>query len=554
MTRDELQAQILARQDPGAFEIHVALAPPRSATPTATMQPMKPLRVALLLALPCIAVPAPAAAPRWFQGTQPTRAAANLLAEMRAAESRGLDSRDYRANELAAAIAGLRHDADPQAVARLDRAFEAAAARFVTDLHAGRVSPRAAGHDLAVPHAALDLETALAALASTSDTAAVLDDYEPGLRHYHLLKQALQHYRELALEPQLTALPRLGPRSVKPGETWDGMPALRRLLVALRDLAPDTVVPETEALRLDPSTAAALRNFQRRHGLEVDGAIGTRTHAALTRPLADRVRQIELSLERARWLPPRLDSPPIIVNIPQFKLFAFYTTDDREDAILQMDVIVGRTAPTHRTPVFAADMRYVVLRPYWDVPPSIVRSEFLRKLRADPSWVTRNGYEIVGGPGDDARVVAPTDEAVEALARGALRLRQRPGPDNALGLAKFMFPNRHNVYLHGTPAQSLFARAQRTFSHGCIRVADPVRLAQFVLRDDPRWTREAIVAAQHGNAPRRIDLKTPIRVMVLYATALATESGETLFFEDIYGHDARLLRHLQTRKPLPPPR
>jgi murein L,D-transpeptidase YcbB/YkuD len=517
------------------------------------MQPMKSARVALLLPLLWLALPALAASPRWFQSTQPTRAAASLLAEMRAAESRGLVSSDYRANELAMAITRLRPDADPAAVARLDAAFDAAAARFVGDLHAGRVSPRAAGHDLAVPHAAFDLHAALGALAATSDTGAVLDDHEPGLRHYRLLKQALQRYRELALEPQLTALPHLGARSIKPGDAWAGMPALRRLLVALGDLAPAPAPPGAEALQLDPVAVAALRHFQGRHGLEIDGAVGARTYAALTRPLTDRVRQIELSLERARWLPPRLDSPPIIVNIPQFKLFAFYTTEDREDAMLQMDVIVGRTAPTQRTPVFAADMRYVVLRPYWDVPPSIVREEFLGRLRADPGWVTRNGYEIVAGPGDDARVLPPTAEAVEALARGALRLRQQPGPENALGLTKFMFPNRHNVYLHGTPAQSLFARARRTFSHGCIRVADPVRLAEFVLRDDAAWTRQAIVAAQEGGAPQRIDLATPIRVMVLYATALATESGEVLFFEDIYGHDEKLLRQLRARRPLPPP-
>lgn len=507
----------------------------------------------LLLPLLCDALPADAASPRWFDGTQPTRAAASLLAEMRSAESRGLDSRDYRANELAVAIAALRPGADPATIARLDAALDASAARFITDLHAGRVSPRAAGHDLAVPHAALDVPAALGALARTTDTRAVLDDYEPALRHYRLLKEALRRYRELAMEPDLAALPPLGARSIKPGDSWSGLPALRRLLVALGDLAPEAESVRSADPILDAQTVDAVRRFQGRHGLEIDGSIGARTYAALTHPLAERVRQIELSLERARWLPPRLDSPPIIVNIPQFKLFAFYTTEDREDAMLEMDVIVGRTAPTQRTPVFAADMRYVVMRPYWDVPPSIVRNEFLGRLRADPAWVTRNDYELVAGPGDDARVVTPTAAAVEALARGELRLRQRPGPQNALGLTKFMFPNRHNVYLHGTPAQSLFAQARRTFSHGCIRVADPVRLAEFVLRDDPRWTREAIIAAQQGRDSQRINLAKPIRVMVLYATALATEAGTVLFFEDIYGHDQRLLRQLRARPPLPAP-
>jgi murein L,D-transpeptidase YcbB/YkuD len=506
----------------------------------------------LSLALLC-PVAASASAPRWFSGTQLTRPAVNLLGEMRAAESRGLDSRDYRGNELAAAVAALSPNAADAEVAALDAAFSASAARFVADLHAGRVSPRQAGHDLAVPHAALDPEVALAALARSGDTEAVLDDWEPGLRHYALLKRALSQYRDLALEPGLTDLPPLPARSVKPGEAYAGMPELRRLLLALGDFGAGSAPsdPAAEAV-LDPATVTALQRFQRRHGLDADGALGRATWAALTRPLAERVRQIELSLERARWLPPRLDSPPIIVNIPQYRLFAFRTTDDREDAMLQMKVIVGRTYPSQNTPVFAADMRYVVFRPYWDVPASIVREEFLARLRADPAWATRNGYEIVAGPGDDARPVAPSSDSVEALARGALRLRQRPGPGNALGLAKFMFPNRYNVYLHGTPAQSLFAASRRAFSHGCIRLEDPVQFAEFVLRNDPAWNREAIVAAQQGSEPVRVNLAQPIRVMILYATALATESGDVLFFEDIYGHDTRLARQLRARKPLPP--
>jgi L,D-transpeptidase YcbB len=518
---------------PAAALALALLCPPATATATAT------------------ATETATATPRWFNGTQLTRPAVNLLGEMRAAESRGLDSRDYRGNELAAAIAALSPRAEAATIARLDAAFSASAARFVADLHAGRVSPRAAGHDLVVPHAVLDVEVALAALARSSATQAVLDDWEPALQHYALLKQALARYRELALEPGLTDLPRLPGRSVKPGETYAGMPALRRLLRELGDLAVPSAVAEDLAV-LDPDSVAALQRFQRRHGLEADGALGRATWNALVRPLAERVRQIELSLERARWLPPRLDSPPIIVNIPQYRLFAFQTQEDREDAMLQMNVIVGRTFPDQNTPVFVADMRYIVFRPYWDVPASIMRKEYLAHLRADPGWATRNGYELVAGPGDDARPVEPSADSVAALARGELRLRQLPGPANALGLAKFMFPNRHNVYLHGTPAQSLFAATRRAFSHGCIRVEDPLRLAEFLLRDDPAWNRDRIIAAQQGTGPVRVALAQPIRVMILYATALATEAGEVLFFDDLYGHDARLLRQLRTRKPLAP--
>ena len=256
------------------------------------------------------------------------------------------------------------------------------------------------------------------------------------------------------------------------------------------------------------------------------------------------MRQIELSLERLRWLPPQLNSPPILVNIPQFRLFAFYTTADREDLLLQMNVIVGKTFTRNNTPVFAADMRFVVIRPYWDVPATILRSEFLPKIRANPEWLVRNHFEIVAGEADDGRIVPASADSIDALARGQLRLRQKPGADNSLGIAKLMFPNRHNVYLHGTPAQGLFAEARRAFSHGCVRVEDPLGLAAFVLRDQPLWTRARLEEAAKLERPTRIALTQPLRVFIIYATALVAESGRVHFFEDIYGHDRRLAAQL----------
>ena len=484
--------------------------------------------------------------PAWFEGSQVTRAAASLLAEMRAAESRGLDSSDYRGNELATRVAALPASAADSMILALDAEITIRAARFMADLHGGRVSPREAGHDLAVPHAALDLRATLDALLETRDTRGLIDDYEPGFHHYDLLKRALERYQELALEPGLNTLPALPRRSVKPGERYEGMPQLRHLLRELGDLGADPTVEDPAVL--DPAASAALRSFQERHGLASDGALGSRTFAALTTPLTQRVRQIEASLERSRWLPAQLDSPPIIVNIPQFKLFAFYTTQDREAAILQMNVVVGKVFPRNNTPVFAADMRYIVLRPYWDVPPSIARDELLPKIRRDPGWIERNDFELVDGQGDDSPVVAPSPESIAALESGALRIRQRPGDSNSLGLVKFMFPNPYNVYLHGTPAQRLFAEPSRAFSHGCVRVEDPLRLAQFVLRDDPGWSAERLAAALPEASAQRVPLQRPIRVFIFYATAIATESGRVFFLDDIYGHDRKLAALLARRR------
>lgn len=259
---------------------------------------------------------------------------------------------------------------------------------------------------------------------------------------------------------------------------------------------------------------------------------------------AGEVRKIELTLERWRWLP-AFQTPPIIVNIPEFRLFAFRTTVDRAADILQMDVIVGRTFPRTRTPVFVSDMTSVIFRPYWDVPRSIMLREELPKIRANPRYLAAQHLEIVRGVTDAATPLPPTAASFQLLESGKARLRQRPGPDNALGLIKFDLPNRYDVYLHSTPARQLFLRQRRAFSHGCIRVSDPVTLASYVLRNAPgKWMPATIEAAMNGTQTRRVRLARPIRVIILYGTVLVKEDGEVLFFDDLYGQDRRLERLL----------
>jgi murein L,D-transpeptidase YcbB/YkuD len=335
-------------------------------------------------------------------------------------------------------------------------------------------------------------------------------------------------------------LPSFGKRSVHAGEGYVGVPALRRLLIALEDMAAVATPATVASSRLDSELVAGIKHFQARHGLTADGSLGAQTYLELTTPLALRVRQIELTLERWRWLP-TFDSPPIIVNIPQFRLYAFATAEDRALNALQMPVIVGQAYPRTQTPVFVGDLRYVIFRPYWDVPRSIVLREMLPRIQADIGYLPRNHLELVNGQSDSGPVVLPTRDAVAALAAGALRLRQRPGDDNALGLVKFVFPNTHDVYMHGTPARQLFLQSRRAFSHGCIRVNDPVALAQYVLRNTAgNWDEAKVTAAMQSNTPLRVEIKQPIRVMILYGTAVATEAGATDFFDDIYGQDRRL--------------
>ncbi|HEY6926756.1 MAG TPA: L,D-transpeptidase family protein, partial [Steroidobacteraceae bacterium] len=473
-------------------------------------------------------------APLWFAEGHSTPQAGALILELNHAEERGLRPGDY-ALPAHAPPGDLPAATD---IARMDVALSLAAARFIRDLHSGRVTPRAVGYDLQVVKPAFDPGRTLAELATSASLPTALTALEPQLLHYRLLKEALARYRRLSSQPQLNRLPDLGKSRVRPGEVYAGAPALRRLLVSLGDMPQPA--PADESLVLDESTVRALKVYQGRHGLALDGVLGRETYQALVTSFTDRVKQIDLSLERWRWLPATLDAPSIFVNIPQFRLFALYTTADVEQQMLRMDVIVGKSYPMMQTPVFAADMRYIVLHPYWDVPYSILKRELLPLIERDPTYIARNDYEIVQGQTPTANAQAVTPETLGALARGTLRLRQNPGPKNPLGFVKFVFPNRYDVYLHGTSAPTLFGQTRRALSHGCIRVADPMALIDYVLRNNPDWSRERVEQQLQDPEPQWIKLPRPIHVFIVYTTALAAEDGRTLFFHDIYGHDRKL--------------
>lgn len=476
--------------------------------------------------------------PAWFEDGAASRQCALLLQALRAADDHGLRPGDYDGTELAYRVIDQVSDAGVTASQRaaLDVALSVAAARWLRHLHFGRVDPRRAGFDARAPRAPFDVAAAIERLATGDDFDATVAAAEPGFDQYRRVQSALQRYRLLAVERELTELPALPSRSVRPGERYAGTPALRRLLVALGDLAPDAAAGDAV---LDPALAAGLGRFQERHGLAADGVLGPRTFAALTTPLSARAEQLALALERWRWLP-ELSAPPIVVNIPQFRLLA-HSGDDHP---FQTEVIVGAANPALRTPAFAAEIEHVVFRPYWNVPPGILRNELLPRIRANPGYLERNGLEIVSVTDAASGPLAPSAPALARLAAGELRLRQRPGQDNALGLVKLLMPNPYNVYLHSTPEHQLFEQPRRTFSHGCIRVRDVVALVQHVLRDEPGgWTREKIEQAMRDSGAgdnRHVALVHPKPVLVVYGTATVSAGGETQFFEDVYGHDARL--------------
>jgi murein L,D-transpeptidase YcbB/YkuD len=448
----------------------------------------------------------------------------------------GLIPDDYGDGQLVKSLDSAAESSDP---AQFDVWLTLCAARFISHLHYGRIDPHRAGFELNEPRDDLDIVSAVIAMSSTRDVAAFAMQTEPHFFHYGLLKLALERYRQLALDSSLTQLPAIG-HTLHRGDPYAGSTALRKLLMAEGDLPISTDSAIGTQLPIDATVSEALERYQMRHGLAVDGYLSMETWRALTTPLSTRVRQIELTLERWRWLPP-FSTPPIIVNIPQFQLFAFDTTADRAASILQMPVIVGQTYPGKRTPVFVGDLKYIIFRPYWDIPRDIALREMLPAMRRDPDYLKRNHLELVRGENEDGAIVPPSVESMTELAAGGLRVRQQPGADNALGLVKFVFPNAHDVYMHSTPARNLFLAARRAFSHGCIRVSDPEGLADFVLKNAAgSWDRARIEAAMQDTSSLRVDLIKPIRVMILYGTAMATEAGAVQFFDDIYGHDRQL--------------
>jgi murein L,D-transpeptidase YcbB/YkuD len=485
------------------------------------------------------AAAAQAAAPLlWVRNGTATPQAQELRRVLGEAERFGLSSASYR-SELTDAQLRLVHEggADAELLQRYDRDLTRLASRFTSHLRYGRVKPRSAGFDL--PASAASMTDAVAQLADSENVEATLAALEPAPLPYRMLKQALARYRQLAKDESFEPLPALPGRSLRAGDSYAGAPWLRQRLALLGDLPADADPEPTDVL--DETLVEGLKSFQSRHGLAADGILGKQTLAALNVPLRKRVQQIELSMERWRWLS-EMPRPDIVVDVPHFMLHALPRPDRPGEQMLEMPVIVGRTRD--RTPVFFASIDQVVFNPYWDVPTSILRNELLPKIRKDVDYLRRNHFEIVQG-GDNGVVHAPTPEAIAALAEGRFRLRQRPGPDNALGPVKFIMSNPYGIRLHGTPEPDLFRFPQRTFSHGCIRVSDPAALAEYVLANaDGEWDSTAVENAMCGTEPRRVVLRTPVRVLVFYATAAATRSRGVLFAPDVYGLDARLLKLL----------
>jgi len=456
-----------------------------------------------------------------------------LISRLKNAEADGLDPNDYPSKQLAT-ISATGPSADKRGLAIIELYFSSAFLEYASDLKVGRFLPSKVDPNFFIESRTIDQQAALKDLAQTDSIDRFFDAWRPPGQRYAALRTVLAKYRALAAKGGWNTVP-LG-ESIKPGMSDPRIPAIRARL-SLTDGASGEV-GAAEGQLYGNALVEVVKRFQARQGLEGDGVIGSTTIVAMNVPVQERIKSIILAMERLRWMPENLGQQYLIVNIAGFELRRVNAGKVEE----RMAVVVGK--PYHRTPVFSDRIRFLEFNPYWNVPPDIAVNEELPVLRRNPAGLSAQGFEVVRGN----QVSDPSSVDWSSVGPGHFpyQLRQRPGPNNALGRVKFMFPNPHNVYLHDSPARNLFERNVRAFSHGCIRLSRPLDLAEQVLRVGgvQGWSKERINDVVASTKNTVVNLREPLPVHITYLTAWA-DDGVANFRQDIYGHDAKLLAALE---------
>ena len=426
---------------------------------------------------------------------------------------------------------GRELSAGPNRLADLDILLTDAFITLGCHLSAGCVNPVTVASEWFAKGGRVDVASLLEQALKNKQISKALMGLRPEKGIYTRLRSALAQYRELASKGEWPLLS-VGP-PMKKGFKSDRIVELRKRLAASGDLRADETTGEDI---FDDRLEQSVIIFQKRHGLKDDGIVGRDTLNALNVPLKQRIRQMELNMERLRWILGNLEERFIIVNIADFQLNVI----EKDKPVLSMKVVVGK--PYLSTPIFTAKMTYVVINPSWNIPKSIARKEILAKIAKNPHYLADQNIDVVEDSGPRERRIDPQTIDWSRMTGNVsqYRFRQKPGPQNALGQLKFMLPNGFDVYLHDTPAKRLFSENVRTFSHGCIRIEKPIELAEYMLRDDPRWTRDTLIAAMDKGTEQFVQIPHPLNVHLLYLTAWVDEGDALQFRNDIYGRDKRL--------------
>ncbi len=514
----------------------------------------------------------------WSRDGKPTSAATALIQMFTDADKKGLRPDDYDGQRWQEHIHTLlAAPNDQNTVAQFDVAMTVTAIRFLEDLHLGRINPQSLNFDIDVPakRAAFDVATVLNdQVVDADDVPGAVAAVEPQNPMYQKTEQALPHYLELAekvnAQPQAVLPPAAKP--VAPGGSYPGMAQLVQRLA----LEGDGTV-QANGDQYTPEAAQAVQHFQARTGLNPDGKLSQGTIDAMNVPMSVRVGQIDDALEKWRWLPDQYVKPRLLVNLPEFYVRA-YNADGNLD--FKMKVVDGEAKGEHDTPVFVRTMKYLIFRPYWNLPVSIVKKDLMKHLGGGNGYLEAHGYEVINASGQPV-----SGWSAEDLEHSRYLVRQKPGPKNSLGLVKFMFPNEYDIYMHSTPEINLFNLYRRDRSHGCVRLNDAEKMANWVLQGQSEWDADKIHQAMFGQplqgdeadaaadtkqqtggdadsgatstAPqikdnKQVNLKTQLPVVITYLTANADEDGTMHFFQDIYGYDKDLEDMLAKPRPYNP--
>ena len=482
----------------------------------------------------------------WTRDGRPTPAATGFIRAFTEAHTKGLRPEDYDSSLWPARVSGL-NSKDGDALAQFDVLMTVNVMRYISDLRIGRVNPQHFNFDINAQEKKYNLPEFVSDQAvDATDVPKLIHSVEPDAEGYRQTEDALGHYLQLAKAqaapspaPAADAAPAAPPTQsyASPGELWSRL-----------QLEGDAAEGPAPAGR-SPQLSDALKAYQKRHGLNPDGKLSADTVKSLNVPMSVRVQQLSDSLERWRWLPDPYLHARLVVNLPEFVLRGY---DENQKEQFSMKVVVGKVVGEHRTPVFTHMMKYLIFRPYWNVPVDIAKKELVPHMLRAPGYLESKNYEVVNGKGE-----VQTGDLTSRVEHGGLMVREKPGPKNSLGLVKFMFPNQYDIYLHSTPATELFNRSRRDFSHGCVRVQRPDDLAAWVLegqtdKDGQPWDLEKVQAAMNdGPDNRQVNLKTQLPIVIFYLTAHVGEDGTTDFFDDIYGYDSDMEKVLEKGPPYP---
>jgi L,D-transpeptidase YcbB len=471
----------------------------------------------------------------WYGVDEPRPQAEKLLNSILQAHTEGLQADDYNPKEMqilqSRLYEGRIKEEDLNRVARLDFFLTAAYLSYASHLSTGRIDPHLLDKSWVARPPRRSLAQYLEKAVDEKRVEESLNELEPAHPQYTLLKEQLAHYQQLAQRGGWKKVEATFKKNVKKGERSPGFAALRERLQITGDLD-STQVAEAEVY--DDALEAGLKRFQERHGLTADGKPTAETVEIMNLPVEEYIRLIELNMERTRWLPEDLGEHHLLVNVPEYKLKIF----KGGEKTMEMNVVVGKEF--NATPIFSDTVEFIVFSPDWTVPQSIASEEMLPKIQANPDFLLTNNYDLYESWDEAAEPVDPHSVKWKEVEPDSFTFRivQKPGPGNALGSVKFMFPNKMNIYLHDTPAGSLFKRTERAFSHGCIRVEKPADLAEYLLSSKREWDREKIQENMQQEEPVNVLLPEKIPVHIVYRTAwVDEETGQLNFRKDIYEYD-----------------